>query len=74
MAGQGRKGRRHGSAGETPCGIGKRAAVALDRATAIHEAGHAVARYLRASDFGFPPEEAISHIHIADNADMGRSV
>lgn len=36
----------------------------LDRVVAIHEAGHAVARVLTASDMGLKPEEAVAYIQI----------
>jgi hypothetical protein len=36
----------------------------LDRATAIHEAGHAVARVLTADDMGVSPEEAVTCIEV----------
>jgi hypothetical protein len=40
--------------------------VGLDRATAIHEAGHAVARVLTAEDMGLPPDEAVAYITIGE--------
>ena len=39
-----------------------------DRVTAVHEAGHAVARVLTASDMGFGPERAIEEIEIGGSA------
>jgi hypothetical protein len=36
----------------------------LDRVVAVHEAGHAVARFLVADDFGRPPEEMIRYIEV----------
>jgi len=36
----------------------------LDRATLIHEAGHAVGRYLTADAFGIERGHSISHIDI----------
>jgi hypothetical protein len=38
----------------------------LDRATAVHEAGHAVARVLTAEDMAWQPEEAIDDIETGD--------
>jgi hypothetical protein len=36
----------------------------LDRVVAVHEAGHAVARFLVADDFKRPPEEMIRYIEV----------
>jgi hypothetical protein len=43
----------------------------LDRATAVHEAGHAVARILVADDFGRPPEEMVRFIDIGQPRPVG---
>jgi hypothetical protein len=40
----------------------------LDRAVAVHEAGHAVARVLTAADMGYAPEIAIQDIEIGGSA------
>jgi len=37
----------------------------LDKVLAVHEAGHAVARYLCANTMGFRPDEAVGYIEIA---------
>jgi oligoendopeptidase F len=37
----------------------------LDRVAAVHEAGHAMARYLSADAMGFRADEAIDYIEIA---------
>jgi uncharacterized protein (UPF0335 family) len=42
----------------------KEKVVKLDRVVAVHEAGHAVARFLVADDFGRPPEEMIGYIEV----------
>jgi hypothetical protein len=39
-------------------------ATKLEPVTAIHEAGHAVGRYLTADEIGYPADEAISYIEI----------
>jgi hypothetical protein len=45
----------------------------LDPIIAIHEAGHAVARYLTAAEMGFPVEESIIHIEISPGTSLGAS-
>jgi hypothetical protein len=45
----------------------------LDPVVAIHEAGHAVARVLSATDFGRTAEEMISHIDVATGESLGQS-
>ena len=45
----------------------------LDRITAIHEAGHAVARVLTATDFGIAEAEAVAHIEIGLTSACARS-
>src|ERR1700731_4078074 len=45
----------------------------LDPVVAIHEAGHAVARVLSATDFGRTAEEMISHIDVATGESLGES-
>jgi hypothetical protein len=45
----------------------------LDPFIAIHEAGHAVARYITAKDMGFPVEASITHIEISPGTLLGRS-
>jgi hypothetical protein len=45
----------------------------LDPITAIHEAGHAVARYLTATDMGRAPDESIAYIEIAPGTPLGVS-
>ena len=40
----------------------------------IHEAGHAVARYLTAQDFGYTTNHSISYIEVAPATPVGRSV
>jgi hypothetical protein len=47
--------------------------VEIDRVVAVHEAGHAVARVLTASDLGLSSEEAISHIELGIGNSMGKS-
>jgi hypothetical protein len=47
--------------------------VEMDRVAAIHEAGHAVARVLTASDLGLSSEEAISHIEVGIGNSMSES-
>jgi hypothetical protein len=46
----------------------------LDRVTAVHEAGHAVARVLTADDMGIKPEEAIEvgdeHVETPDGKEL----
>ena len=49
----------------------------IDPITALHEAGHAVGRYLVAPDMGFPEDEIITEIvvHIeGERPDMGTSI
>jgi hypothetical protein len=43
----------------------------LDRATAVHEAGHAVARILVADDFSRPPEEMVRFIDMGQPPPVG---
>ena len=45
----------------------------LDPVIAVHEAGHAVARYLTAEDFGIDVKAAITHIEIAGGTHLGAS-
>jgi hypothetical protein len=45
----------------------------LDPIIAIHEAGHAVARYLTAAEMGFSVEESIIHIEISPGTSLGAS-
>jgi hypothetical protein len=45
----------------------------LSRVTAIHEAGHAVARVLTASDFGIAEADAVDHIRIGEADPYGQS-
>ena len=45
----------------------------LDPVTAIHEAGHAVARVLSAEDFGLPAEKMISYIEVGTRENVGVS-
>jgi hypothetical protein len=45
----------------------------LDRTTAVHEAGHAVARILTASDFGISEDIAVERIEIGSGSPMGES-
>jgi hypothetical protein len=40
----------------------------IDRVVAVHEAGHAVARFLTAADLGFSTNDAISYIEVAPDA------
>jgi hypothetical protein len=47
--------------------------VEMDRVVAVHEAGHAVARVLTASDLGLSSEEAISHIEVGIGNSMAES-
>jgi hypothetical protein len=46
----------------------------IDGVVAVHEAGHAVARYLTAADLGFSTNDAISYIEVAPNTAMTKSV
>ncbi len=49
----------------------------IDPITALHEAGHAVGRYLTAPDMGFPEDEIISDIVVnieGERPDMGTSI
>jgi hypothetical protein len=46
----------------------------IDRVVAVHEAGHAVARYLAAADLGFNTNDAISYIEVAPDAAVTKSV
>jgi hypothetical protein len=46
----------------------------IDRVVAVHEAGHAVARFLTAADLGFSTNDAISYIEVAPDAGMTKSV
>jgi hypothetical protein len=52
----------------------KSKSVKIDRVVAIHESGHAVARYLTAGDLGFTPDEAISYIDVAPYTPQGTSI
>jgi hypothetical protein len=45
----------------------------LDPIIAIHEAGHAVARYITAADMGIAVEESITHIEISPGTSLGAS-
>ena len=45
----------------------------LDPVSAIHEAGHAVARVLSAEDFGRPAEKMISYIEVGTGPNMAVS-
>jgi hypothetical protein len=45
----------------------------LDLVIAIHEAGHAVARYITAADMGFEVEESITRIEISPGTSLGAS-
>ena len=42
----------------------------VDTVTAIHEAGHAVGRYLTAAEMGYPEDEAITEINTHSSGDM----
>jgi hypothetical protein len=44
--------------------MAKEKVIKLARLVAVHEAGHAVARFLVAADFGLPPEEMIHYIEV----------
>ena len=49
----------------------------IDPITALHEAGHAVGRYLTAPDMGFPEDEMITEIVVyieGEKPDMGTSI
>jgi hypothetical protein len=46
----------------------------IDGVVAVHEAGHAVARYLTAADLGVSTNDAISYIEVAPNAAVTKSV
>src|SRR5438067_9965781 len=46
----------------------------IDRVVAIHEAGHAVARFLTAADLGFSVDAAISYIEIAPDSAVTKSI
>lgn len=52
----------------------KQRAIKLDRLTAVHEAGHAVARFLVADDFGRPLEEMIHYIEVGLGHAVGDSL
>jgi hypothetical protein len=47
--------------------------VKIDRVVAIHEAGHAIARYPTADDLGYTTDTAISYIDVAEPPDEPRS-
>jgi hypothetical protein len=46
----------------------------IDRVVAVHEAGHAVARFLTAADLGFSTNNAISYIEVAPDGAVTKSV
>jgi hypothetical protein len=46
----------------------------IDPVVAIHEAGHAVARYLTAEDLGYATDQVISYIDVSPTTSGGRSV
>ena len=46
----------------------------IDRVIAVHEAGHAVARFLTAGDLGFSADDAISYIEIAPDSAVTKSI
>jgi hypothetical protein len=46
----------------------------IERVVAIHEAGHAVARYLTAEDLGHATDPAISYIDVAPATPVGQSI
>lgn len=46
----------------------------LDRVTAIHEAGHAIARVMTVSDFGIDEDMAVSYIEIGSRSAYGKSI
>jgi hypothetical protein len=52
----------------------KEKVVKLARVVAVHEAGHAVARFLVADDFGRPPDEMIGYIEVGLGHPVGGSL
>src|SRR5205823_7055448 len=46
----------------------------IDLVVAVHEAGHAVARFLTAGDLGFSADDAISYIEMAPDSAVTKSI